>query len=53
MEEMNLGIYTYFVLGIVLGLAIGVYFFADREEKYKKKSKFNSEYSPLKNWIKH
>ncbi|MCX4302590.1 MAG: hypothetical protein K1W33_08600 [Clostridia bacterium] len=36
MEELSLGIYTYFVLGIVLGLAIGVYFFADREEKIQK-----------------
>lgn len=31
-----MGIYTYFVLGIVLGLSIGVYFFADREEKIQK-----------------
>ena len=36
MEEINLGIYTYFGLGIVLGLAIGVYFYADREEKIQK-----------------
>ncbi len=32
-----MGIYTYFVLGIVLGLAIGVYFFADREEKIQQR----------------
>lgn len=31
-----MGIYTYFVLGIVLGLAIGVYYIADREEKIQK-----------------
>lgn len=31
-----MGIYSYFVLGIVLGLAIGVYFIADREEKIQK-----------------
>lgn len=31
-----MGIYTYFFLGIVLGLAIGVYFFVDREEKIQK-----------------
>lgn len=29
-------IYTYFVLGIILGLAIGVYYIADREEKIQK-----------------
>jgi Flp pilus assembly protein TadB len=36
MEENDLGIYTYFVLGIVLGLAIGVYYIADREEKIQR-----------------
>ena len=34
--NITLGIYSYFVLGIVLGLAIGVYFIADREEKIQK-----------------
>lgn len=29
-------IYAYFVLGIILGLAIAVYFFADREEKIQR-----------------
>lgn len=29
-------IYAYFVLGIVLGLAIGMYYIADREEKIQK-----------------
>lgn len=36
MEENNLGIYAYFVLGIILGLAIGVYIIADREERIQK-----------------
>lgn len=31
-----MGIYTYFILGIILGLAIGIYFIADREEKIQK-----------------
>ena len=31
-----MGIYSYFALGIVLGLAIGVYYIADREEKIQK-----------------
>lgn len=31
-----MGIYTYFILGIVLGLAIGIYIIADREEKIQK-----------------
>ncbi len=31
-----MGIYTYFILGIVLGLAIGVYYIADREEKIQR-----------------
>jgi Flp pilus assembly protein TadB len=35
-RKNNLGIYTYFVLGIVLGLAIGAYYMADREEKIQK-----------------
>ena len=29
-------IYAYFILGTVLGLAIGVYYIADREEKIQK-----------------
>lgn len=29
-------IYIYFVLGIILGLAIGVYYIADREERIQK-----------------
>lgn len=31
-----MGIYAYFVLGIILGLAIGVYIIADREERIQK-----------------
>ncbi len=29
--------YTYFVLGILLGLGLAVYFFMDREEKIEKR----------------
>ena len=32
-----MSIYIYFGLGIVLGIAIAVYFFADREEKIHRK----------------
>ena len=31
-----MGIYSYFALGTVLGLAIGVYYIADREERIQK-----------------
>lgn len=31
-----MGIYGYFVLGIILGLAIGIYYIADREERIQK-----------------
>ena len=36
MEEFSLEIYAYFILGIILGLAIAVYIFVDREEKIQK-----------------
>ena len=29
--------YTYFILGILLGLAIGIYFWVDREERIERK----------------
>lgn len=29
--------YTYFILGILLGLGIAIYFWADREEKIEKR----------------
>lgn len=32
-----MSVYIYFGLGIVLGIAIAVYFFADREEKIHRK----------------
>ena len=32
-----MSVYIYFELGIVLGIAIAVYFFADREEKIHRK----------------
>jgi len=38
-----LNIYTYFILGIVLGLAIGVYYIADREEKIQKEIKLQQK----------
>lgn len=31
-----MGIYAYFILGTILGLAIGLYIIADREEKIQK-----------------
>ncbi len=31
-----MGVYHYFILGIVLGLAIAIYVFANREEKIQK-----------------
>ena len=33
--------YTYFILGILLGLSIALYLWANREEKIEKKIKFN------------
>ena len=38
-----MNIYTYFILGIVLGLAIGVYYIADREEKIQKEIKLQQK----------
>ena len=35
--------YIYFILGILLGLAIAVYFFLNREEKIEKIIKYNQE----------
>ena len=35
--------YIYFILGILLGLAIAVYFFLSREEKIEKIIKYNQE----------
>ncbi len=35
--------YTYFVLGILLGLGIAIYFVADREEKIEKKILLNQK----------
>lgn len=32
-----MNIYTYFVLGILLGLGIAIYFFMNREEKIEKR----------------
>ena len=34
---------TYFILGIVLGLAIAIVFWADRSEKFESKIKFERE----------
>lgn len=33
--------YTYFILGILLGLSIALYLWANREENIEKKIKFN------------
>lgn len=33
--------YTYFILGILLGLSIALYLWTNREEKIEKKIKFN------------
>ena len=38
-----MGIYEYFVLGIVLGLSIAVYFFLSREERIEKSIIINKE----------
>lgn len=35
--------YYWFILGIILGLAISVYFFINREEKIEKSIKFNQK----------
>ncbi|MCI8617441.1 MAG: hypothetical protein HFJ60_04265 [Clostridia bacterium] len=35
--------YTYFILGIILGLSIAVYFFLNREEKIEKTIKLNQK----------
>ena len=41
--EQNMNQYIYFILGILLGLAIAVYFFLSREEKIEKIIKYNQE----------
>lgn len=35
--------YTYLVLGIILGIALAIYFFMDREEKIEKEIKANQK----------
>ena len=35
--------YTYLVLGIILGIALAIYFFMDREEKIEKEIKVNKK----------
>lgn len=35
--------YTYFILGILLGLGIAIYFWANREEKIENEIKFNQK----------
>lgn len=35
--------YTYFILGIILGLSIAIYFIASREERIEKKIKLNQK----------
>ena len=41
--------YTYFGLGIILGLSIAVYFFLSREEKIEKSIKFNQKFFSTEN----
>lgn len=35
--------YTYFILGIVLGISLAVYYFMNREEKIEKRIKFDQK----------
>lgn len=35
--------YIFFVLGIILGIAIAMYFWTDREEKIEKETQFNQK----------
>ncbi len=38
-----MSVYTYFILGILLGLGIAIYFVADREERIKKNILLNQK----------
>lgn len=38
-----MSVYTYFILGILLGLGIAIYFVADREEKIEKSILLNQK----------
>lgn len=50
-KETNMSVYTYFILGIILGLAIAVVFFADRSEKFESKIEMEEKCFAHKNLI--
>jgi len=44
-----MGIYQYFLLGVILGIAISLYIFANREEKIEKQIRINKRLFSSKN----